>query len=152
MTAAQPVLRALSRDPQFHLVIAGSILTGVLLWWWLPAGFARTIAAEPLLLVGFLLLYPLFEEWLFRGVLQGTLLQRPWGQQRRAGISVANLLTSLAFVLLHFINHPPLWALSVLVPSLVLGYFRERHDSLVPPLLLHPFFNLVYLVAGMAPG
>ncbi len=47
-------------------------------------------------------------------------------------------------------NHPPAWALAVLVPSLVLGHFRERHASLLPPMILHPLFNLTYLLGGIA--
>jgi membrane protease YdiL (CAAX protease family) len=37
----------------------------------------------------------------------------------------------------------------VFVPSLVFGHFRERHESLVTPMLLHSFFNLTYLLAGI---
>ncbi|MEJ2310010.1 MAG: JDVT-CTERM system glutamic-type intramembrane protease [Gammaproteobacteria bacterium] len=152
MTPIAPVARALLRDPQLFIVIAGSILAGVLLWWWLPSGFARHIATDPLRLASLLLLYPLVEEWVFRGVLQGALLGHAWGRRRRLGISLANLLSSLAFMLLHLVNQPPLWALSVIVPSLVLGHFRERHDSLLPPMLLHPLFNLTYVVAGLGWG
>ena len=152
MTPIAPVTRALLRDPHFYIVVAGSILTGLLLWWWLPAGFARSVAADPWRLASMLLLYPLVEEWVFRGVLQGALLERAWGRQHRLGISQANLLTSMAFMLLHLVNHPPLRAFSIMVPSLVLGHFRERHDSLLPPMLLHSFFNLTYVVAGLGSG
>ena len=139
-------------DWQFYLLIAGTIPTGIGLWWCLPARYAQSIASDPWLLVSFLLLYPLVEEWVFRGIMQGELLKREWGKQRAIGISNANLVTSILFTLLHFINHPPLLALAVFIPSLVLGHFRERHDSLLPPMLLHPLFNLAYLVAGIVPG
>jgi uncharacterized protein len=142
-------LRKLAGDWQFYLAIVGSIITGIVFWLWLPAGYAEPIASNPWLLLSFLLLYPLVEEWVFRGVLQGELLKREWGKRRGIGISNANLVTSIVFVLLHLVNHPPSWALAVLVPSLVLGHFRERHDSLLPPMLLHPLFNLAYLVAGV---
>ena len=142
-------LRKLAGDWQFHLVIAGSVLTGIALRLWLPAGYAERIASDPWLIVSFLLLYPLVEEWVFRGVLQGELLKRAWGKRRGIGISNANLVTSIVFVSLHLINQPPAWALAVLLPSLVLGHFRERHDSLLPPMLLHPLFNLTYLLAGI---
>ena len=145
-------LRELSRDWQFHLVIAGSVVTGIVFWLWLPAGYADAIASDPWRLFSFLLLYPLLEEWVFRGILQGEFLQREWGRKRGIGISNANIVTSILFTLLHFINHPPLWAVAVFIPSLVLGHFRERHDSLVTPMLLHPFFNLTYLVAGILPA
>jgi membrane protease YdiL (CAAX protease family) len=144
-------LRMAATDWQFQLVIAGSVMTGIAFWLWLPAGYSNAIAADPWLIFSFLLLYPLVEEWVFRGILQGELLKQEWGKRRGIGVSNANLLTSIVFVLLHFINHPPLWAVAVFVPSLALGHFRERHDSLVTPMLLHPFFNLTYLVAGIAP-
>ena len=142
-------VRDLARDWQFLFVIACSILTGIVFRLWLPAGYAEPIASDPWLIVSFLLLYPLVEEWVFRGVLQGELLKRAWGKLRGIGISNANLITSIVFVSLHLINHPPGWALAVLVPSLVLGHFRERHESLLPPMLLHPLFNLTYLLAGI---
>ena len=150
MSSMADQLLRLVRDWQFYLVIAGSVVTGILFWFWLPAGYANAIASDPWRLVSFLLLYPLLEEWVFRGILQGEFLKREWGKRRGIGISNANLVTSIIFVLLHLINHPPLWALAVLVPSLVLGHFRERHDGLLAPMLLHPFFNLTYLLAGIA--
>jgi membrane protease YdiL (CAAX protease family) len=81
--------------------------------------------------------------------LQGELLKREWEKRRSIDISNANPVTSVVFVGLHVINQPPLWALLVLGPSLVLGHFRERHDSLLPPMLLHLFFNLVALLSGV---
>ena len=149
MTGMTEKFRALICDWQFHLVIACSVVTGIVFRLWLPAGYAEPIASSPWLLVSFLLLYPVVEEWVFRGVLQGELLKREWGKMRGIGISNANLVTSIVFVLLHMVNHPPSWALAVLVPSLVLGHFRERHESLLPPIILHPLFNLTYLVAGV---
>lgn len=144
-----PQLGLLGRDPHVWLVLLGTLASGILLWWWMPAGYARPIAADPWRLAGFLLLYPLVEEWVFRGLLQGELLQRGWGRRLHLGISRANLVTSLLFVALHLVNHPPAWALAVLLPSLVLGHLRERHGSLLPALLLHPLFNLTYLLAGL---
>ena len=150
MSSMPEQLLRLARDWQFHLVIACSVATGIIFRLWLPAGYANSIASDPWLIFSFLLLYPLVEEWVFRGILQGELLKRAWGKQRGIGISNANLITSIVFAGLHFINQPPGWALAVLVPSLVLGHFRERHESLLPPMLLHPLFNLTYLLAGIS--
>ena len=90
------------------------------------------------------LVQPLIEELIFRGVLQGELLHRIWGQRRYLGISIANSVTSIAFTTLHFFSHPTLWAASVLIPSLLFGHFRERHNSLYPPLCLHIYYNTGY--------
>lgn len=90
------------------------------------------------------LLYPLVEELLFRGVLQGALLQRAIFHCKHAGLTRANLLVSVVFTALHLFTHPPLAALSVMVPSLIFGYFRDRHASLHAPIVLHVFYNLGY--------
>ena len=131
------------------VVLIGSLLTGIGLWIALPHGFAKDIVASPLLLVNILLLYPLVEEVLFRGIIQGELLNRSSLAIRDLGISRANLITSILFVGLHFVNHPPSWALAVLVPSLTLGHIRERYPSLAAPILLHILFNAIYLIAGI---
>ncbi|MBI5462384.1 MAG: JDVT-CTERM system CAAX-type protease [Gammaproteobacteria bacterium] len=89
-------------------------------------------------------LYPCIEELLFRGLLQGYLLEQPRLQRRWYGLTHANLVTSALFTLLHFLAHPPLAALAVLVPSLIFGYFRDRHGSLHAPILLHVYYNLGY--------
>jgi len=144
-----PVTHRLHRDPQLYLVLLGTLLTGIGLWWLLPAGFAGAAFAHPWLLFNMLLLSPVVEEWLCRGVLQGELLRQAWGRVRHLGISRANGLTSIAFVLLHLVYHPWLWALAVIVPSLVLGYLRERYANLWLPIVLHSLFNLTYLLAGL---
>lgn len=89
-------------------------------------------------------LYPCIEELLFRGLLQGYLLGRPGLQRHWHGLTAANLITSTVFTALHFLAHPPLAALAVLVPSLIFGYFRDRHASLQAPILLHMYYNLGY--------
>lgn len=95
------------------------------------------------------LLMPVLEELAFRGWLQTELLSR-W--PRRLGpLSHANLLTSVVFTALHFIQHPPLWAAGVFLPSLVFGHFRERHAGLVSPMLLHAWYNAGYFLLFTAP-
>ncbi len=91
------------------------------------------------------LVYPVLEEIAFRGLLQETFFAQKWGQTSWSNFSVANLLTSILFVALHFFYHAPLWALSVLIPSLVFGYFRDQYRSVIPSVLLHIFYNLGYI-------
>jgi hypothetical protein len=38
---------------------------------------------------------------------------------------------------------------SVIVPSLLFGYFRDRHRSLYPPPALHVLFNRGYALVRM---
>lgn len=90
------------------------------------------------------LLMPLLEEGVFRGLLQTQLLRvtAVHGQPRRCGpISWANGLTTLAFVALHLPTQPLQWALAVAAPSLVLGHLRERLGSVWPAIGVHLVYN-----------
>lgn len=90
------------------------------------------------------LLYPLMEELLFRGILQPILSKK--FHRRWWLISSANLMTSLIFVAAHFINHPPLWALATFLPSLVFGYMQERSGNVAAPIILHCAYNAGYFL------
>ena len=137
------------KDWHLHGVLAGTLLTGIGLWLWTAPGFARYLASDYWQLVGFLLVYPAFEEWLFRGELQGRLLRRGVFRRRHLGITRANALTTAVFGLLHLIHQSHPLALSVAIPSLILGHFRERYGNLYLPVGLHALFNATYLVAGL---
>lgn len=89
-------------------------------------------------------LYPVIEEWVFRGLLQAWLWRRDWGQRAVWGFSLANGATSLCFVLAHLLTQPPQWAVLVIFPSLIFGWFRDRYGSVTPAILLHSFYNLCY--------
>jgi len=131
------------RDPLF----LGALAAGLLFW--LALGFAVPLAgrlAPPMALLSVLLWQPVLEELLFRGAIQGELLTTPWGTRRLGPVSAANALTSVAFCALHFMHHAPLWALSVLAPSLLFGLLRERHDSVWPALALHIYYNSGYFL------
>ena len=130
------------RDWQFVAALAAGLV------FWVVLAAATTGGRSPAwklsVVLSLCLIQPLIEELIFRGALQGELLRRSWGQKTWSGISVANGATSIAFTALHFVSHPPLWAASVLIPSLLFGYFRERHASLYPPLCLHIYYNTGY--------
>ncbi|CAA0116835.1 Uncharacterised protein [BD1-7 clade bacterium] len=135
------------RDWQVLLVLMSALLIGAVMWWLMPQEVAARTIFSPWLLLNMLLLFPLVEELLFRGVIQPQLLQRPLLALRYWGISRANLITSLLFVGLHFVNHSPLWAVAVILPSLTMGYMRERYQNLILPIFLHMYFNAIYLLA-----
>ena len=99
--------------------------------------------ARPMDFVSVSLLYPVVEEIVFRGLLQGWLAERLRCRAWR-GLSAANIATSVSFTALHFFYHPPLYAASVFIPSLIFGYFRERHDDLTAPIALHVWYNAGY--------
>ncbi|HHO67761.1 MAG TPA: JDVT-CTERM system CAAX-type protease [Gammaproteobacteria bacterium] len=89
------------------------------------------------------LLYPVAEELVFRGLLQ-ELAARHLRAWRLGPLTHANVYTSLLFTGLHFINHPPLWAAAVFVPSLIFGYFRDRTGGVGAPIVLHVWYNTGY--------
>jgi uncharacterized protein len=95
----------------------------------------------PAALLSAALLYPVLEELSFRGWLQGWLLDRLGAWRRYGGLSLPNLLTSLAFGVAHLASQPPLWAAAAVVPSLMFGHLRERHGSVLPPMALHVYYN-----------
>src|SRR5690606_32736811 len=87
---------------------------------------------QPLPFAMLVVVYPLLEETVFRGLLQPAIANRL--PRRWRLLSAANLLTSGIFASLHLFYKPPGWALLTFFPSLVFGYFRERHNSLITPI------------------
>ncbi len=95
--------------------------------------------------------YPLLEEIVFRGALQGWLRTFHWGAHGWGPLTYANMLTSFVFAGLHGWAHPPLMAALVLFPSLVFSYFRDRDNQLRIPIGLHGFYNGGYFWLYGAP-
>ncbi|MBI3804318.1 MAG: JDVT-CTERM system CAAX-type protease [Nitrospirae bacterium] len=138
------------KDPLFLLALLAGGLFWLLLWMRQPTNPLRP---EELLSFSFFFLVlwqPAVEELLFRGFLQGAWLNSRWGGRSLFGISAANLGASIAFTFAHLFSHPPLWAAAVFFPSLLFGFFRDRHASLYPSLALHIFYNGGYfLLTGL---
>lgn len=123
-----------------------ALLAGVLFWLVLAFLGKAGSTVELVPLVSLVLVQPLVEELLFRGVLQGQLMTQSWGRRQLGGFTLANLAASVLFTALHFASHPPLWAIGVLLPSLLYGYFRDRHHSVYPAIALHVFYNAGYFL------
>ena len=128
------------RDPQFFVALAGGTLFGALLL----RGDGETAAWQRILSVG--LLQPVVEEIVFRGLVQPGLRRAAWARRAVFGFSVANAVTSLLFGAAHLVYHDPAWAAAVIVPSLIFGYFRDRHGGIFSPVILHIAFNLSLLL------
>ncbi|MBI1194716.1 MAG: JDVT-CTERM system CAAX-type protease [Gammaproteobacteria bacterium] len=135
------------RDQLFWLVLLSGALIPLafrILFGTLEGGFSPSGLYAWIIVIGW---QPLVEELLFRGLIQGTLLDTRWGgQQSVFHLSHANLLTSALFVTIHFVNHHALWAISVLLPSLIFGWLRERHGNIWSALIAHATFNLAFFV------
>ena len=136
------------RDWQFALAVVGGAVVWLVVWAVFPDLFASPLR-QGAVLVSLILWQPLLEELLFRGVLQGQLGLRAWGRVKYFGVSRANLLTSVLFVLGHMVYHAPFWALAVFVPSLLFGHFRERHACVYSALALHVYYNAGYFLIGL---
>ena len=100
-------------------------------------------------IVSFVLWQPLIEELLFRGLLQGLLLKSQSGSRQFCGITLANLICTIIFVVTHLVHQPWLWALAVFLPSLIFGYVRDRNNCVYPAVTLHVLFNAGFLVASL---
>lgn len=94
---------------------------------------------QVLLVVMAVVVAPIVEEMLFRGLFQTTIrsyLQRPWP---------AIVLTSILFASIHpYVSHWP----SLFVLALGLGYAYERSGSLLRSIFMHALFNGIN-VAGV---
>lgn len=99
-------------------------------WQWMVAGLLVVVVA------------PLYEEVLMRGILY------PWLRQR-SGRKWAILLSSAAFALLHGIG-------PVLIPTFIAGVMLallyEKKGALSACVIAHGVFNLISFVAQSLPG
>jgi membrane protease YdiL (CAAX protease family) len=132
------------RDPIFWLAAGAAPVWWILLYLATAPSVKWTWPiARPVLFLQFALLYPVIEEIVFRGALQ-DLCHRYLKPLAFGPISLANLVTSLAFMALHIFYHPVPWAVAVLIPSLVFGYVKDRYRRLSAPIQLHCFYNAGY--------
>lgn len=112
---------------------------------WLQGGVTPGLAVLALLVV----VYPVLEEVVFRGLIQPALMT-PTRGLNIGPLTLANVLTSILFAAMHLLNHPPLHAALVFLPSLVFGIFRDRSASVLPGMLLHVSWNAAVLLAPLA--
>ncbi|MCC6489314.1 MAG: CPBP family intramembrane metalloprotease [Candidatus Hydrogenedentes bacterium] len=88
--------------------------------------------------LGLVVLAPLFEEMLFRGLLF-TGAQQTW-----MGAKGAVLLTALLFAIGHY-QYGVIGASYIFVQGLFLGAARHRSDTIKLPILMHALWNLLFL-------
>lgn len=128
-----------------YKLLWGAILLAPLLAFifWLAKGFPTTFAYTPgtRTLILALLLVPLCEEIVFRGLLQNELAS--YGRLRKtiAGLSWDNLISSTLFTLVHTLYFENALCLLIEFPALICGFFYSRHRRLIYPILLHAWYN-----------
>ena len=127
-------------------VFLGLLLSPVAIWLiiYYQTGSVALYGGWSLLQV--VLVYPVIEEIIFRGILKPWIAQR-W-KQTLFKLSVANLITSGIFAQLHLAEHSALWAQAIFIPSLIFGYSLERYSRLLAPIILHGTYNGGYFLIG----
>lgn len=144
----KPSVRSPIADPLLALAIfAGP--AGVAAWWGITGNRLDQMAPVGVW-PAFLLIavYPILEEFVFRGFLQGYLLEKSWARRCIGPVTAANALTAIAFALSHWPRGGALLAFGVLGPGLIFGFFRERHGGLATPILLHAWYNACMVIAA----
>jgi len=109
--------------------------------WW--------IFERPLTLFLLIVFYPLIEETVFRGWIQGYLSTRIG--HRYTTLSIPNILTTVLFCIMHLFYHSVFWAALLCVPSLVFGYFKDQTGLLAPSVVLHMLYNLFFFSLVLLP-
>lgn len=138
--------RPFHRDSVFLFFLAlGPVIWLSLIWVFAFQPLPRHAIWSPVFL-SIVLWQPLFEELLFRGMVQGHLLQSLARQKTWFGLSTSNLLTSFLFSLAHLASHSIPWSLLVFAPSLCFGFVRDRFGSVYPSIALHAFYNAGYFL------
>jgi membrane protease YdiL (CAAX protease family) len=139
---AVPFQRLKAVDTQLMLALLAALPVWVALAVWAQPGMRVPQGAWAW--CSLVLVQPCLEEWVFRGLLQGQALRltsRQGVPARLGPVTWANVLVTLAFVALHLMAQPVVWAVAVAIPSLVLGHLRERFNSVWPPVWVHAFYN-----------
>jgi uncharacterized protein len=135
----------LASKPDYQLLLA--LLAPLLVWPWVAA-WEQHPANGVINSIALFTLIPFVEEIMFRGLLQGWLLEKSWFSKTSAGVSRANWLSSFTFAAAHVWQHALLLAPGYLAVSLVLGHFRERYRGIAVPVLLHGYYNLGLLLVS----
>ena len=130
------------KDPIFQLLL----FIPAIIWLLIYINNPIISQLEKYHLIGVIIVTPVVEEVIFRGFLQPWLAKRY--NQIIIKISLANLITSSIFALLHLFTHPLSMALYTFIPSLIFGYTKERYKRLMPSMLLHSSYNGGYFLIG----
>lgn len=127
-----------------NLLFAAILLapaTALILWLLhgAPTKLPDIPALRTLMLV--IVLIPICEEIVFRGLLQSELISYAILNQGYWGITWDNLICGALFTAVHtlYFTHPA--ALLILIPALILGYFYHQKRRLIYPIILHAWYN-----------
>lgn len=143
---------AFHRDRLFLVAAASGGGFWVMTWWMVPVQPMQWWQIGSWTFLSLAVVQPWLEEAVFRGLLQGRLSQ--WQRMRMhwRGFTAANGVTALLFAAGHLVNHPAFWAVGVVIPALIFGFFRDRYGSILPGTALHMLYNGGYFLMTGLPG
>ena len=93
------------------------------------------------LALGMVLVAPVIEELVFRGY-----LFKAW-RHTRLGLWGTLVLTSLLFTVVHAAQYSIMLLLYVFALSMLLGLARQKTGSILTPIMIHSFNNLIAVIA-----
>ena len=96
----------------------------------------------PLFWFAFILMIPLFHEFLFRGFLFAG-----WSRSK-LGVTGTILLTSILWALIH-LSYGFYHIATLFVFGIFLGLARHRTQSLIVPIAIHCLMNLITTIQGL---
>lgn len=129
-------------DPTFHILL----FIPVFIWLFVYKYNPSISQFEKKYLISVILIIPIIEEVIFRGLLQTWIAKRY--NQAVGQLSLANLITSSIFALLHLFTQTLSMALYTFIPSLIFGYAKDRYKRLMPSIILHSSYNGGYFLIG----
>ncbi len=89
---------------------------------------------------------PLLEEVIFRGFIQNKLKHIVKSYFLKY-ISLSNIITSIIFMLCHFIiNLDIILSLLIFIPSIYLGFLYDYYNKISIPVFFHSFFNIIVFI------
>ena len=120
----------------------GLLLFGVILTLFIPSKYMdetnKSYQDYSLLsIVAFMFIGALFEEVLFRGIIQNLLLvflEQPW---------TAIIITTLLFIGMHIqYFKKPIMLINITIPSLIFGWIYFETNNILVPFLVHFLMNI----------
>lgn len=120
-------------DTLFQLVLTGTGTTVAQYLHW-----PRDPGVAPLFIISTVLVAPIAEEIVFRGLIQGAV-------RSALGVAASIILPTLLFAAVHF-EETWTYALFLLPGSFCLAIAREMTGSLTPPIIIHIIGNAVATV------
>jgi len=107
-----------------------------------------SLTGSVLIIVSAVLVAPILEEGIFRGVIQSVMVET-LGESRRWAVVI---VASIVFAMMHtdYVHWENWQALpGLLVLGLVLGWLYERSGSLLPCIIVHTLFNAMNILMAL---